>query len=73
MILPGRGTQHGTSNPGCFFEYIGNNFLPKEIKDLTRELALLDYILTNKEELVRDMKVGGSLATVTMRWYSSEP
>lgn len=33
------------------------------IKELTRRRALLDFILTNKEGLVRDVKVGGSLAS----------
>lgn len=67
MISAGRATQHGASNPGVFLEYIDNNFLPKEIKELVRKCAFLDYRLANKQELLRDVKVGDSLAAVTMR------
>lgn len=48
-------------------ECIGDNFLADVIKESTREDALLDLIVTNKEKLVRDVKVGGSLAAVTTR------
>jgi len=35
-----------------------NNFLTQMIKESTRREALLVLMLTNKEELVRDVKVG---------------
>jgi len=38
-----------------------DNFLTQVIKELTREDALLDLILINREDLVRGMKVRGNL------------
>ena len=38
-----------------------HNFLMQVVKELMRKSVLLNLILTNKEGLVRDMKVGGSL------------
>ena len=36
------------------------HFLTQVIKELMREIVLLDLILTNKEELVRNVKFNGS-------------
>jgi len=33
--------------------------------------SMLDLVLTNKEELVGNVKLKGSLAAVTMKWWSS--
>ena len=45
-----------------FLEFTDNNFLTQVIKEMMKEDSLLDLILTNKEGLVRDAKVGGSLS-----------
>ncbi|GAB0179465.1 hypothetical protein GRJ2_000411800 [Grus japonensis] len=44
-----------------FLECIDDNFLLQGIKELTRRGAVLDLVLTNKEGLVGDMKLKGSL------------
>jgi len=41
---------------------IDDNFLMQVAEDPTRKGALLDLVLTNKEELVEDVKVGGRLS-----------
>lgn len=48
-------------------------FLTQVIKQPTRRGALLDLVLTNKKEPVRDVKVRAALAPVTMEWWSSGP
>ncbi|GAB0177135.1 hypothetical protein GRJ2_000178700 [Grus japonensis] len=55
----------GHKQDRMFLECIGDNFLVHMIKESAREDALLDFLLTNKEELAR-----GSLAAVTTRWSS---
>lgn len=44
-----------------FLECVGDNFLAEVIEDSTRKGTLLDLVLMNREELVKDMKVRGSL------------
>lgn len=44
-----------------FLDCIYKNFLAQVIKESTRKVALLDPVLTNKEELVSNVKVGGRL------------
>jgi len=44
-----------------FLQSIGGNFLMQMVEDPTRRGILLDIVLTNKEGLVEDVKVGGSL------------
>ncbi|GAB0205246.1 hypothetical protein GRJ2_002990200 [Grus japonensis] len=44
-----------------FLECIDDNFLLQVLKDPTRRGAMLDLILTNKEGLVGDVKLKGSL------------
>lgn len=44
-----------------FLECIDNNVLIKVTKDPTRKCALLNLMLTNNEELIMDVKVGGCL------------
>lgn len=46
-------TQHGTSNPGGF----DNNFMIHVVEELMKGAALLNLIVTDEEELVRDLKV----------------
>lgn len=58
-ISAGRATQQGTRNPGGFWS--DDNFLTKIIDELKRGVALLDLVFTNQEELVRDVKVKGSI------------
>jgi len=41
------------------------------VEEPTRRGVLLDPVLTNKEGLVEDVKAGGTLAAVTMKWSSS--
>jgi len=44
-----------------FLQSIDDNFLMQVVEEPTRRGALLDLVLTNKEGLVEDMKVGGRL------------
>jgi len=44
-----------------FLQSIDDNFLMQVVKEPTRKGALLDLVLTNKEGLVEDVKVGGRL------------
>ncbi|GAB0187677.1 hypothetical protein GRJ2_001233000 [Grus japonensis] len=44
-----------------FLECIDDNFLLQVIEELTRRGAMLDLVLTNKEGLVGDVKLKGSL------------
>ncbi|GAB0179197.1 hypothetical protein GRJ2_000385000 [Grus japonensis] len=44
-----------------FLECVDDNFLLQVIEEPTRRGAMLDLVLTNKEELVGDMKLKGSL------------
>jgi len=45
-----------------FLQSIDDNFLMQVVEEPTRKGALLDLVLTNKEGLVEDVKVGGRLA-----------
>ncbi|PKU41300.1 hypothetical protein llap_8389 [Limosa lapponica baueri] len=44
-----------------FLECVKDNFLTQLVRDPTRESALLDLLLVNREGLVGDVKVGGHL------------
>ncbi|PKU30367.1 rna-directed dna polymerase from mobile element jockey- hypothetical protein [Limosa lapponica baueri] len=44
-----------------FLQCIDDNFLTQLVEEATRTGVLLDLVLTNKEGLVEDMKVGGNL------------
>jgi len=44
-----------------FLQSIGDNFLTQKVEKPTRRGVLLDLSLTNKEGLVENVKVGGSL------------
>ena len=44
-----------------FLESVEDNFLVQVIDGPTRGEALLDLVITNEEESVRDVKIGGSL------------
>jgi len=44
-----------------FLQSIDDNFLMQVVEEPTRKGALLDLVLTNKERLVEDVKVGGRL------------
>jgi len=45
-----------------FLQSIDDNFLMQVVEDPTRRGMLLDLVLMNKEGLVEDMKIGGSLS-----------
>jgi len=45
-----------------FLQSIDDNFLMQVVEEPTRKGALLDLVLTNKEGLVEDVKVGGRLS-----------
>jgi len=45
-----------------FLQSIDDNFLMQVVEESTRKGALLDLVLTNKEGLVEDVKVGGRLS-----------
>ncbi|RMC20262.1 hypothetical protein DUI87_01108 [Hirundo rustica rustica] len=47
-----------------FLESIDDNFLSQVMEDPTRNGVLLDLKLTNREGLIRDVKVGGSLGSI---------
>jgi len=44
-----------------FLQSVDDNFLMQVVEKPTRKGALLDLVLTNKEELVEDVKAGGRL------------
>jgi len=44
-----------------FLQSIEDNFLIQVVEEPTRKGALLDLVLTNKEGLVEDVRVGGRL------------
>jgi len=44
-----------------FLQSIDDNFLMQVVEEPTRKGALLDLVLTNKEQLVEDVKAGGRL------------
>ena len=44
-----------------FLQSIGDNFLMQVVEEPMRRGMLLDLVLTNKDRLVEDVKVGGSL------------
>ncbi|PKU29725.1 rna-directed dna polymerase from mobile element jockey- hypothetical protein [Limosa lapponica baueri] len=44
-----------------FLECVGDNFLTQLVRETTREGALLDLLLMNREGLVGDVRVGGRL------------
>jgi len=50
-----------------FLECFDGNFSPQEMNRLMSRDTLLDLILTNKEELMRDIKVRGSLICSTLK------
>jgi len=45
-----------------FLQSIDDNFLMQVVEEPTRKGTLLDLVLTNKEGLVEDVKVGGRLS-----------
>jgi len=47
-----------------FLQSINDNFLMQVVEEPTRKGALLDLVLTNKEGLVEDVKVGGTLSSI---------
>lgn len=61
----------GHKQSSRFLETISDNFLIQVTEEPTRGSALLDLILTNKQGLVRIVKVYSSFAAVTVRWWSS--
>ena len=44
-----------------FIQCVEDNFLMQVVEEPTRRGVLLDLVLTNRDGLVRDVKVGGSL------------
>ena len=66
-----QGQHSGHKQSRRFLECIDDNFLTQVIEEMMRGAVLLDLILTNKEELFRNAKVGAALAAVTMRWQCS--
>jgi len=49
-----------------FLQSINDKFLMQAVEEPTRRGALLDLVLMNKEGLVEDVKVGGSLDTMRL-------
>ncbi|PKU29205.1 dtw domain-containing protein 2 [Limosa lapponica baueri] len=54
-----------------FLECVDDNFLLQMVEEPTRKGAMLDLVITNKEGLVGNVKLKGSLAAGTMKWWSS--
>lgn len=52
-------------------EHTGNNFLTWVTKEPIWGDALLDLILTNKEELARNVEAEAVTAAMTMTWWGS--
>lgn len=50
-----------------FLECFYGNFLTQVIKEPMSRGALLDLVLTNKDELAEDIKAGVTLAVMTLR------
>jgi len=64
LTLAGKTIQLGRCNPGGSYlcrKVIDDNFLMQVVEEPTRKGVLLDLVLTNKEGLVEDVKVGGRL------------
>ena len=51
-----------------FLEFVEDNFLVQVIDGTTRGKVLLDLVLTNAEESVREVKIGGSLRCSDHAW-----
>lgn len=66
-ISAGRATTLRHKQSRRSLEYTAGNFLMQMIEDTTRGHNLMDLGITNKEEMVRDVKAGAALAVVTMR------
>ena len=54
-----------------FLQCVEDNFLMQVVEELMRGGVLLDLLLTNREGLVREVKVGVAWVVVTTRWWSS--
>ena len=64
--------QHGkVAQSRRFLQSTEDNFLTQVVEKPTRWDVLLDLILTNKDGLVEDVRLGVALAAATMRWWSS--
>lgn len=48
-----------------------DNFFLQVTEEPTRRGAMLHFVLTNKEELVGNVKPNNSHVAVTMKWWSS--
>ena len=46
-----------------FLQCIEDNFLMQVVEEPTRQGVLLDLVLSNRDELLRDLKVQGSLGS----------
>jgi len=69
-ISAGWATQEGTSRRSL--EYTDDNLPTQVTEEMRTGDSLLDLRITNKEEMVRDVKTGAVLAAAPMRWWSSE-
>lgn len=61
--------QQGAGSPGDFWN-AADHFFTQVIDESTREGALLDLSLTNKEELIRELKAAGNLGAASRNWWS---
>ena len=69
LTSAGKTTQPGTRRPGSSCR--ADKFLTQVMEEPTRRGVLLDLVLTNKEGLVEDVKLGAASAAVTIKWWSS--
>ena len=56
-----KGNRAGCKQSRRFLESVADNFFMEAIDEPTRRGALLDLSLTNKEELIRELKADGNL------------
>jgi len=54
-----------------FLQSIDDNFLTQVVEEPTTRGVLLEFVLKNRDGLVEGVKVWGSLAAVTMIWWSA--
>lgn len=59
-LTGGKATGLGAGSPGDFWN-VADNFFIQVIEESTREGALLDLSLINKEEPIRELKAAGNL------------
>jgi len=66
-----RNNRVGHKKSRRFLDCVDDNFLLQMTEKSTRRGAMLDLVLTKTVELLGSVKLRGTLAAVTMKWWSS--